>query len=408
MDIPIISTFMNGLRLFLEDKRLKWLFVVFIVGVLYMTLIGNLALLVVSVTPSLAPAVMVFYAVTGGVLIVFFMITTLLILVGLKRIVASDQSYARSFLFTVIWLGLSFPILILLVAFAMPLFLFLVFVVAFVGWISFQSYFATRNSLRYAGIVTTSTASRGTRVLSVMSHFLCYIVIVAALIISLPLSGSIAVAALTLLGSIIVLLFNFINGVIMKRNSDRPVILNIALLGLFVSLYSAYFIYSASTARALPFDPIGMLISIFFIIYTMSAVGSTLASRSKEETRWKISAELAAAITFFLASGYYFADLLFEVTGYSNAIGSAVSELFKLLIFPLVAMVGQFVYIRRINRPPPTAPVTEPVAPSPVSEPSTSDEMSQELPETQELPEDTGVTTHDEDESIDPSNTPTD
>ncbi len=369
MNIPIITSFINGLHLFLADKRLKWLFAIFVVGVLYMTLVGNLALLVVTNTPTLSPVVMVFYAVTGGIWVVFFMITALLTLVGLKRIVASDQSYSRSLIMTIVWMGLSLPILGLLISFAMPLFIFLIFVVAFIGWISFQAYLATRNSLRYAGSVKSANPSSLVRALSLLSHFSCYLVVVGALMFSLPLAGGIGVAALTLVGGILVLLFNFVNGVLMRRDQNRPIVLNIALLGLFVSLYSAYFIYSACSARALPFDPIGMLISIFFILYTMSAIGSSLMSSSTTDTRWKISAELAATITFFLAAGYYFADLLFAVTGYSDAIGSAVSELFKLFLFPLVSLAGQFIYIRRLGRPQAAVTTPEPVTPVPTEAP---------------------------------------
>ena len=118
-------------------------------------------------------------------------------------------------------------------------------------------------------------------------------------------------------------------------------------------------------------------ISVFFILYAMSAVGLTLASRAHLDTRWKISSELAATIAFFLASGYLVVQALFDVVS-GGLLGERIPDVIKLFAFPFVALVMEILFIRRSRK------VLDPV--------STPEELPAE-PESIEEPEEEEITT---------------
>ncbi|NWF95254.1 MAG: hypothetical protein HXY34_03845 [Candidatus Thorarchaeota archaeon] len=398
MDVPIITDFLNGLKLFWANKRLKWLFGLFMLGLIVTTVVGNLMLIVVSINPL---ASLVAYSVLGGIWPVFFMLAAFLSLLGLQRFVASEDSYGKSFALFFVWMLVSVFTLAMLVLFFFTVLAILIFGVAFIGWIGFQAYFATRTSLKYADIATREKVGRALKVMAGLTHIVCYVVVFGALIFTLWLyggtligSGNVATVVFLVLGTLFAAVFNFMNGIVLARNRNKPVLANISLLGFFIAAYSAYFIYSVGSSVAVPFDLVGITVSLFFVLYTMSAVGRTLASRATKAARFKISAEVAAAFTFFLAAGYYFSDNLFEISAHvpgGAILGASLSGIVKLFIFPFVAMIGEFVYLRRLGKPPaaPTAEVTEQEAPGETTvEPSGSAETPSDV--------DAGQTTRDE------------
>ncbi len=351
MDIPILTKFIEGLKLFWESKRLRWLTLLLVIATLAMAIGGRVGAILIAMNPLNDPlrnAIVFVTVVAGGVWPIFFLVTAFLSLLGLQRFVASDESYGKSFLFLLPWLIISEIILILFFLFAFELLLIMIFGVAFIGWIAFQSYFSTRTSLSYAEMASVSEVSRLTKAFVAFLNVFCYAAIVGAFIFSL-ITTSIALANLFVMvvGMLLALGFNFINGLIITKERNKPTVLNIALIGLFISLYSAYFIYSA--AQGLGFGYVDIAISVFFLLYTMSSVGSSLASRSDEETRWKLSRELAATFTFFLASGYYFADSLFPIT-LTITTGAVIGDFFKLIIFPFVALIMELLYLRKVAK----------------------------------------------------------
>ncbi|MGY5874849.1 MAG: hypothetical protein RTU30_03805 [Candidatus Thorarchaeota archaeon] len=348
MDIPIITKFIEGLKLFWESKRLRWLTLLLVIATLAMAIGGRLGVILIAINPTLEGAVVFVTIVAGGVWPIFFLVTALLALLGLQRFIASDESYAKSFLLLLPWLIISEIILILFFAFAFQVLQVLIFGVAFIGWIAFQSYFSTRTSLSYAEIASVSEVSRLTKAFVAFLNIVCYAAIIGALIYSIiTFLPALANALVMVVGAFLALGFNFVNGLIITKERNKPTVLNIALIGLFISLYSSYFIYSA--AQGLGFGPVDIAMSVFFLLYTMSSVGSSLASRSDTETRWKLSRELAATFTFFLASGYYFADSLFPLLYGANT-GAAIGDFFKLVIFPFVALVMELLYLRKVAK----------------------------------------------------------
>ncbi|MHA1740485.1 MAG: hypothetical protein ACTSVD_00150 [Candidatus Thorarchaeota archaeon] len=402
MQIPIITSFIEGLKLFFRNKRLKWLTAVFFIGVLITSVTGAIGLRL-SQDPTQKPFAMFMVAITGGVWPVYFMLVAFVTLIGLQRFVASDESYKTSAILLIPWMIISFMVLFVMVMMFLPFLQMMVFVIAFFGWIVFQAYFSTRTALKYGGAIDTSSIPRGRKALAAFSSIFCYFVVLGAFIfvVYINLGGLLASPSklvLLILGTIMALIFNFLNSMIMTKHRDKVTLGNIALIGLFISLYSAYFIYNAGKPVDINPDIVSIAISIFFVFYTMSSVGSMLASRADLDTFWKISPELAAALTFFLASGYYFADVWFPIALPDPTFGASISDLLKLLVFPFIALLMELRYLRQVSKAIEALPEheaipverEEPGAPEPEEEPETPiEEPPEPSPEEAVQPEET-------------------
>ncbi|MCK5390718.1 MAG: hypothetical protein KAJ36_09515, partial [Candidatus Thorarchaeota archaeon] len=239
MDIPILSNFIEGLKLFFASKRLKWLTLVFVIGALTIIIWENLVLML-PYLPLGGIALVV-----GGVFPTFFLITGFLSLLGLARFVADEESYQKSFIYTIIWFVVSFFVLIMMF-FIRPIFNWMFIGVAFLGWIGFQSYFSTRSSLGYAESVDIESRSKIVGYLYGFIYVLNYAVIIGAFAYTLifinPVLGIGTVLALV--GTVFAVGFNFINGLIYVAERKKSTASNIVFLGMFISFYSAYFIYN--------------------------------------------------------------------------------------------------------------------------------------------------------------------
>lgn len=383
MEIPVLTRFINGLKLFFESKRLRWLFAIFIFSAIFTLLFREIG----KAFPDLASGLITIF---GGIFPTFFLVTAFMCLIGLQRFVASDESYSRSFIYTIIWMIISIMIYIML------WFTGLVFIlmvgIAFLGWIGFQAYLSSRSALGYAEKVDVKTRSKAVGILFGSLHILSYIIMIGALIVlalwNWTSGGGLDVPTLFLaiVGTLLAVGFNFLNGFIMIRERNKVTVDNLAMLGLFVSLYVAYFLYNILKPASAGLDLISLLvdigISVFFILYAMSSVGLTLASRAHLDTRWKLSGELAATVTFFLASGYLVVQALFDTLS-PSLVGERIPDIIKLFVFPFVALIMEILFIRRSRKvlePKPTE--AEPV-------PEVEKEEKEPEDEETETPEDT-------------------
>ncbi len=345
MDIPILTNFIEGLKLFFASKRMKWLTLVFFIGAFTITIWQNLALMFEPLRPI---ALWI-----GGVFPTYFLVTGFVALLGLARFVADDESYRKSLLYTFIWIFVSIFVLILLF-FIRPIFNWMYIGVAFLGWIGFQSYFSTRSSLGYAESVTLDSRSKLVGFLFGFIYILNYVVIWGALLGTFifvnPSLG--AGLAFGIVGAFLATLFNFINGLILVAERSKSHASNISFLGFFISFYSAYFIYNVVKGYTPGLDLIAISISVFFILYTMSSVGRSLASRAELDTRWKLSKELAATFTFFLASGFMFVDAMFGVIlGITDeTLMGGIGDAVKLIVFPFVAFIMELNFLRKSRK----------------------------------------------------------
>jgi hypothetical protein len=167
VEIPVLTRFINGLKLFFESKRLRWLFAIFIFSAIFTLLFREIG----KAFPDLASGLITIF---GGIFPTFFLVTAFMCLIGLQRFVASDESYSRSFIYTIIWMIISIMIYIML------WFTGLVFIlmvgIAFLGWIGFQAYLSSRSALGYAEKVDVKTRSKAVGILFGSLHILSYII----------------------------------------------------------------------------------------------------------------------------------------------------------------------------------------------------------------------------------------
>ncbi len=394
MDIPILSKFIEGLKLFFASKRLKWLTLVFVIGALTIIVWENLALMF----PLLGP-IAVFI---GGIFPTFFMVTGFISLLGLARFVADEESYKKSFMFTIVWFVVSFFVLIMMF-FIRPIFNWMFIGVAFLGWIGFQSYFSTRSSLGYATSMDIESQSKIIGLLYGFIYILNYVVIIGAGIYTyvfinpvLPDAGTV----LAILGIVFAVGFNFVNGLVYIAERKKSTASNIVFLGMFISFYSAYFIYNVLKGYDPGLDLVSIGITVFFILYTMSSVGRSLASRAELDTRFKLSKELAATFTFFLASGFMFVDAMFAVIlGITNpTLEGGIGDAIKLLVFPFVAFIMVLNFVRKSRKALKEAPVPDEI---PIVEDEPEEEPMMVEPEVTEVEAEEEVTPEEEPTSMD-------
>jgi hypothetical protein len=295
--------------------------------------------------------------VVGAIFPTFFMLAAFLSLLGLARFVADEESYTKSFIYTAIWSVVSIVVLVAMSVFAFALLAFLFIGVAFLGWIGFQSFFSTRTALGFAESVDIEDRSVLVRFLYMAIYFFNYIFVIGAFAFTIIfINPGIFFTATTVfagLGMLLAMGFNFLNGWILIAERNKSTASNISFLGLFISLYSGYFIYNLLKGFDASLDLVSIGITIFFILYTMSSVGRTIASRAELDTRWKLSKEFAATFTYFLATGFMFVDAMFTsifADPGALALAGAAGDIVKLLVFPVVALVMELNFIRKSRK----------------------------------------------------------
>jgi hypothetical protein len=384
LEIPVLTRFVNGLKLFFQSKRLRWFFFIFILSAVFVLMFRELG----NFFPQVAGG---FIGIIGGIFPTFFMITAFLSLLGLQRFVASEESYGKSFTYFIVWIVVSAFVYLML--WLTGLVLWIMVGIAFLGWIGFQAYLSSRTALRYAESVQIKSRSRVVAFLLGTLHILSYVIVIGAFIVlffwylttTAVFDGVLVGAAL--LGALLVLGLNFLNGIIMIRERKKVTVDNLALLGLFIAVYAAYFLYNILKPVSASIDFFSLIvdagISIFFLLYAMSSVGLTLASRAHLDTRLKISSELAATITFFFASGYFVVQALFGTmaTLSGGLIGERIPDVIKLFVFPFVALVMELLFIRRSKKELEAAHVPEAVPLPTVEEEAEPEEGKSEVPQ---------------------------
>ncbi|MHA1863274.1 MAG: hypothetical protein ACTSWA_05860, partial [Candidatus Thorarchaeota archaeon] len=107
-------------------------------------------------------------------------------------------------------------------------------------------------------------------------------------------------------------------------------------------------------------EPMDIAMSLFFLVYAMSGIGSTV-TEAIEESRAR-TGDFGPLFTFFLASGFFFVDSIIAVAsnnttliwGWFHASGIFTDPRFlylfrdvsKLIAFPLVAIFTALYYLR--------------------------------------------------------------
>ncbi|MFX1260941.1 MAG: hypothetical protein ACFFAZ_02540 [Promethearchaeota archaeon] len=355
MEIPILTRFIKGIELFLESKRLRWFAFVFLISAILVYLVRGLG----QIYPIFATGLI---AVIGGIFPTFFLIASFLAILGLQRFLADEETYSRSLALFVPWLGVSAVVYAALFILAPFLYSLFFFWISFFGWIVLQAYLSSRTALGYAEMVDIKHRSKAVTIFFGSLYLVSYFIMIGAFILLLFYNPALItdgaqwpVLIGAILGLLVALGYNFLNGILILRYRNKTMGDNLALLGLFIAFYVAYFLYNVMKPEVVGLDVLSLLVdigmSIFFILYAMSSVGLTLSARAELDTRWKISKELAATLTFFLASGYLVVDAAFEASIWP-ILGKA-PDIIKLFLFPGVALLMSLLFIRRVGRAPP-------------------------------------------------------
>jgi hypothetical protein len=331
---------------------------------------------------SIEDALVYFFAYIGSAGTIYFAFGSLLTGIGAERLWITRRGRGRTTeLKGLSWMAVSFAVAVFLsILFGRTAMVFFA-VFCWIGWIAFQGYLSTRTSLR---IATIAEPKKGGFLIGIGSLILLLIgigLIAAEGLLALYLIPNDVFGLGTLIDSIFVsasaniaLQFNFlIVAYIMMglfalvmllsfiRNAGKGAALNIALLTLFIALYSGYFLVNVMRrTTAFGMTPVDIAMSLFFLAYALSGIGRTMTDAA-DKPGGRIG-DFGPVATFFLASGYFFVDSIIAVTSTPGTViwtwfqaGSILADpqfayLFrdvaKLIAFPLAAIFTALYYLR--------------------------------------------------------------
>ncbi len=380
MDIPVISGIGEGLSVFLKTRRYLAYTIVFVAT----TFLGLFVSWLMTLTAgTLTEELLVnFFVYVGSAGTIYFALGSLFTGIGADKLWITRRSRGRTTeLKGISWMAISFAISVFLAILVGPIALLFFAVLCWVGWIAFQAYLSTRTGLRVA---TIAEPKKGGILLGAGSFII--------LIIGIGIIAAEAIAALYLIPNDIFGLGTMMNGIFADatqnlidqqffliiayafmglfalimlfsflRYSGRGAALNIAILTLFIGIYAGYFLVNIMRRTDIfGMEPMDVAMSLFFLIYAMSGIGSTI-TEAVEESRAR-TGDFGPLFTFFLASGFFFVDSIIAVAsnnttliwGWFHASGIFTDPRFlylfrdvsKLIAFPLVAIFTALYYLR--------------------------------------------------------------
>jgi len=381
LNIPVISGIAEGLGIFIKNRRYLAYFIIFV----FTTFLGLFVtwLMTLTVGTGVEALLVNFFAFVGSAGTIYFAFGAIFTGLGVDGLWITRRSRGRTTeLKGVAWMAISFAIAVFMRILAGPTVLLLFAVVCWLGWIGFQAYLSTRTGLRVA---TLAEPKKGGFLLGLGSFIILMIGIViiaaeafAALSIAYgfdilgigPIVDGIFASATSnlvnqqfflLIAYACFALFALIMLASFMRYSGRGAALNIAVLTLFIGIYAGYFLVNVMRRGAIfGLDPTDIVMSLFFLIYAMSGIGSTI-TEAIEESRNR-TGDFGPLLTFFLASGFFFVDSILAVASNNSTIiwswfqASGVlgdprflflfRDVSKLIAFPLVAIFTAIYYLR--------------------------------------------------------------
>jgi len=384
LDIPVLSGITDGLSVFFKTRRYLTYFIIFV----FTTFLGLFVTWLMTLTVGTGTELLLvnFFAFIGSAGTIYFAFGALFTGLGVDGLWITRRSRGRTTeLKGVAWMAISFAIAVFMKIIFSEIVLLLFAVVCWLGWIGFQAYLSTRTGLRVA---TLAEPKKGGFLLGIGSFIILIIgigIIAAEAIAALylipndimgigttvqGLAGTLFENAMANLISqqvplLIAYAFFALFAVVMLasflRHSGRGAALNIAILTLFIGIYAGYFLVNVMRRGAIfGLDPTDIAMSLFFLIYAMSGIGSTI-TEAVEESRSR-TGDFGPLLTFFLASGFFFVDSILAVASNPGTIifswfdtGGVFGDprflfLFrdasKLIAFPLVAIFTALYYLR--------------------------------------------------------------
>ncbi len=375
MGIPLF----DGIGVFFRKRRYLAYFIVFVAT----TFLGLFMSWLMSTYAGTAieQTLVYFFAYIGSAGTIYFAFGSLLTGLGIDRLWITRRGRGRTTeLKGVSWMAVSFAISVFLSILTGPTTMLFFAIFCWVGWIAFQGYLSTRTSLRLA---TLAEPKKGGFLLGTGSFIL--------LLIGLILIGAEALLALYLVPNDVFGIGTLINGIFSDatsnillqynflivayvmmglfalvmllsflRNAGKGAALNIALLTIFIAIYSGYFLVNVMRRGGIfGMTPVDIAMSLFFLAYALSGIGRT-ATEAAEKPGGRIG-DFGPLATFFLASGYFFVDSIIAVASndatliwdwFQAGILADPRFLFlfrdvaKLIAFPLAAIFTAVYYLR--------------------------------------------------------------
>ncbi len=382
MGIPVLSEMFKGLGVFFKTRRYVAYLLVFVIftGVAIYT--SYLMTTMAVVNPLIEEILVTTFVYVGATSTIYFGLGVLFTGLGLDNLWITERGRGHvTELKGLVWIAVSFAVSVFLsLAVGQGALLFFA-MFCWVGWIAFQAFLSARTSLRLA---TIAEPEKGGIAIGLGSFIL--------LLIGIGIIGAEAAAALLLipgnyfgLGDMLghmfpnyltniqthftylivamglLGLFALISLLTFFRYASRGSALNIALLTIFVALYSGYFLFNVIRRTGAPtIGPVDVGMSLFFLLYAMSGIGRTV-TESVESSRRRLR-DLGPLLTFFLASGFFYVDSIIAVTNTTGTILSTWAlldwnapinyatflfrDIAKLMAFPIVSLLSMLYYIR--------------------------------------------------------------
>ncbi|MHA2020953.1 MAG: hypothetical protein ACW98J_09510 [Candidatus Thorarchaeota archaeon] len=377
MGIPILSGIVDGLKVFFKTRR----YVAYLIIFVFTTFLGYLVTWLMTLYPGTGIELLLAntFLYVGAAGTIYFAFGTLLIGLGADRLWITRRGRGSvTELKGVAWLAVSFALSVFLSLFFGREALLFFAMFCWVGWIAFQAYLSSRTSLRLATIAEPKKGGIGVGIGSfivlIIGIGIIGAVVLAALFLipenmfglgdtitaifpeavtNLQIHGILIWVAAGLLG-----LFALVSLLAFFRYAGKGAALNVALMTVFIGIYSGYFFVNVMRRSGAPtMEAVDVAMSIFFLAYAMSGIGRTM-TEGVEESRVR-TRDFGPLFTFFLASGFFFVDSIIAVAasgaptlaGWFDWSAGTVYETFlfrdiaKLLAFPLVAIFTTLYYV---------------------------------------------------------------
>ncbi|MCK5150430.1 MAG: hypothetical protein KAQ65_01260 [Candidatus Thorarchaeota archaeon] len=380
MEIPVLSNIVEGLGVFFKTRR----YVAYLIVFVSMTFIGLFFSIIIagSVGTGLETILTTTFVYVGATGAIYFGLGTLFTGVGLDKLWITRRGRGRvTELKGAAWMAVSFALSVVLgVGLGRDaLYFFAIF--GWLGWIAFQAFLSSRTSLTLASI---AEPKKGSIAIGIGSFFI--------LIIGLGIIALEALAALILIPSDFMGIGTAVVGMFPEAltnlsNQQLPLLiayalmglfalvslfaffkyarkgaaLNIALLVLFIGVYSGYFLVNVLRRSGAPsIEVADILMSLFFLVYALAGIGSTL-TESVEGSRSRLR-DFGPLATFFLASSFFFVDSIITLSTTAPSVGVwfggwvateeaqlatwVFRDSSKLIAFPLAAIASMLYYLR--------------------------------------------------------------
>ncbi len=386
MEIPVLSNIIEGLGVFFKTRR----YVAYLIIFVSMTFLGLFFSIIIASYvgtgfETILTTTFVYVGATGAI---YFGLGTLFTGLGLDNLWITRRGRGRvTELKGAVWMAISFALSVFLgVGLGRDaLYFFAIF--GWLGWIAFQAFLSSRTSLTIASI---AEPKKGSIAIGIGSFFVLIIglgiiaveALAALILIPSDFMGigtavvgmfpealtNLSTQALPLLIAYVMMgLFALVSLFAFFKYARRGAALNIALLVLFIAIYSGYFLFNVLRRTGAPTIEVSdILMSLFFLVYALSGIGSTL-TESVEGSRSRLR-DFGPLAAFFLASSFFFVDSIITLSATAPTIGAwfggwvateeaqlatwVFRDSSKLIAFPLAAIVSMLYYLKteRLDR----------------------------------------------------------